>query len=387
MEEVRNAHLLEAALEVAQLGSWVSDVTTAGSPGGNFAPSQRAHLIFGLTEGEFDNKASTYWKLVHPEDRPIVAAASRRAIESNEPHDVEHRIIRPDGTVRWVHERLRIQRDGSGTPLSILGVVQDTTDRRASEARVKELQAELAHATRLSEMNQMAFGLAHELIQPLAATLLYVKALQRLIERANPQSLERAKEASQRAVREVQRASEIIERLRAFVKKAAPERKAEPLLTLMEEAKTLALIGTPEYDVVVHLRAAPDLPRVIVDKIQIQQVLVNILRNAIEALASSPRRKIVVEAARGDEGYVVVSVTDTGPGLAQSVADRLFQPFVTTKPHGMGVGLSLCRAIIEAHNGRLWAEQNPEGGAIFRFAIPAMETHQAVGQMRGASAI
>jgi two-component system sensor kinase FixL len=155
----------------------------------------------------------------------------------------------------------------------------------------------------------------------------------------------------------------------------------------MEEAKTLALIGTPEYDVVVHVRAAPDLPRVIVDKIQIQQVLVNILRNAIEALAGSPRRKIVVEAARGDEGYVVVSVTDTGPGLAQSVADRLFQPFVTTKPHGMGVGLSLCRAIIEAHNGRLWAEQNPEGGAIFRFAIPAMETHQAVGQMRGASAI
>jgi two-component system sensor kinase FixL len=222
-------------------------------------------------------------------------------------------------------------------------------------------------------MTQMALGLGHELIQPLTAAFTYLMALKRLIERADPQSLERAKDAVQHAVGAVQRTSGIIQRLRTATRKATSEHKAEHIGMLIEEAKTLALIGTQDHGPTVRVHVAPTLPRVLVDKIQIQQVLVNILRNAIEALTGRSHREIVIDAARDGGGYVTVSVLDTGPGLAQDVAERLFQPFVTTKPDGMGVGLSLCREIITAHNGRLWAEQNPQGGAIFRFTVPAMD--------------
>jgi len=184
-------------------------------------------------------------------------------------------------------------------------------------------------------------------------------------------SYERATAAIESAGAQVNRAGQIIRRLREFVKKADGAQQEENVLKLVEEASALALIGAKEHGVKVQFRPAPGIDGALIDKIQIQQVLVNLLRNAVEAMDNSPRRELLVEIAASEPDEVRISVIDTGPGIAPEVAAKLFQPFVTTKPQGMGVGLSICRSIIEAHGGRLWAEPNPEGGTAFRFTIPA----------------
>ena len=253
------------------------------------------------------------------------------------------------------------------------GFVRDLTERQSTERRLQELHAELSHVSRLTEMGQMASGLAHELNQPLTAATNYLQALRRLVERGDAASVERAKGAAESAIGQVMRAGQIIRRLRDFVTKSDPERRSENVLTLLEEASGLALIGVKERGVLVRFRTARDLPPVLVDKVQIQQVMVNLLRNAVEAMEGCPRRELVIEAALGEDALVAIAVIDTGPGIAPDIAERLFQPFVTTKAQGMGVGLSICRSIIEAHGGRLWTEPNPEGGTVFRFTVPARE--------------
>ncbi len=253
------------------------------------------------------------------------------------------------------------------------GFVRDLSERQSAERRIQELQAQLSHISRLTEMGQMASGLAHELNQPLTAVANYLQAARRLIDRGDDASVQRAKGAMESAVAQVTRAGEIIRRLREFVRKADPERRSEDILVLIEEASGLALIGAKERDIRVEYRTARALPRVYVDKVQIQQVLVNLLRNAVDAMDRSPRREILIQTQPPMDRLVEVGVIDTGPGIAEEVLERLFQPFVTTKAQGMGVGLSICRAIIEAHGGRLWYEPNPDGGAIFRFTVPVAE--------------
>jgi two-component system, LuxR family, sensor kinase FixL len=276
-----------------------------------------------------------------------------------------------------------LQKDGTTFPMELsvgevtqggrrlfTGFIRDLTQRQRTERRIQELQAELLHVSRLTEMGQMASGLAHELNQPLTAAANYLQALRRLIGRGDEASLARAAGAAESAVGQVSRAGEIIRRLREFVKKSEPERHEENIITLIEEACGLALIGAREQGVTVRFRTAPQLPAALVDKVQVQQVLVNLIRNAVEAMQASARRDITIETMLDEDGFIRIGVIDTGPGIAPEIMERLFQPFVTTKPQGMGVGLSLCRAIVEAHGGRLWAEPNPGGGAIFRFTVP-----------------
>jgi two-component system sensor kinase FixL len=274
---------------------------------------------------------------------------------------------------RYVHKQGRVvslwwSGVWSGPEDQYFFIGRDITDRKEAELRLRELQGELAHVARLSEMGQMVTTLAHELSQPLTAASNYLEALRVMLEREDTLLLDRARSTVASAIGQIARVGEIIKHLRGYVKKSAPVRKPEDCGALIEEASTLASISRR---VLVQSRVAPDLPRIMADKVQIQQVLINILRNAVEAMETSPRREIAIQAARGADGLVAFAVTDTGPGIAQHIAERLFQPFVTTKDHGMGVGLSLCRAIIEAHGGSLWAEPNPEGGSIFRFTVPA----------------
>jgi two-component system, LuxR family, sensor kinase FixL len=258
-----------------------------------------------------------------------------------------------------------------GPPRLFTGFVRDLTERQLTERRLQELQSEIMHISRLSEMGQMASALAHELNQPLTAAANYLQAARRLFAREDEASFERATTAIESAGAQVNRAGQIIRRLREFVKKTDTTQQEENVLKLVEEASALALIGAKEHGVKVRFRAAPEVENAVIDKIQIQQVLVNLLRNAVEAMDGSKRRELTVEFALADEAHVCISVIDTGPGIAPEVAERLFQPFVTTKTQGMGVGLSICRSIIEAHGGRLWTEPNPDGGTVFRFTIPA----------------
>lgn len=247
------------------------------------------------------------------------------------------------------------------------GFVRDLTERQTREKRLQELQDELVHVARLSEMGQMASALAHELNQPLAAISNYLQAGVRLID--SPANIGRVREVLRKASEQANRAGDIIRRLRQFIEKGESERTAENLAKTVEEAAALAFVGAKEVSVKTTFELAPSLPPVWVDKIQIQQVIVNLVRNSIEAMSAVQRRELLVRTApEGDEAMVMVS--DTGPGLPDEVAAQLFQPFVTTKQKGMGLGLSISKSIIEAHGGRMWAEPKPEGGVTFFFTLP-----------------
>jgi two-component system, LuxR family, sensor kinase FixL len=247
------------------------------------------------------------------------------------------------------------------------GFVRDLTERQQTERRLHELQDGLLHVSRVRSMGQMAAALAHELNQPLTATANYVRAAVRLLASPEP-NLERIREAMNHAVEQTLRSGEIIRRLRSFVTRGEVARQAENIAQLIEEASALALIGAKERGVKVLISMDPNLPSASVDRVQIQQVLLNLIRNALEAMDNCQVRELAITASARDD-HVLVSVTDSGSGIPPEIEARLFQPFVTTKAEGMGIGLSVCRTIVEAHGGVLWTEPN-SGGSAFRFTLP-----------------
>ncbi len=277
-----------------------------------------------------------------------------------------------------------LRKDGSTFPMELAvgearvgarsvftGFIRDLTEAQQSRARMQELQQRLARVTRLRAMSQMVAALAHELNQPLTAIASYLGAANQLLAGSAP-AAGRARDAVARAQAETQRAGEIIRRLRGSVAGDELTRRPEPLAPLVEEACALALVGGRESGVRVRLALPPDLPPVLADRVQVQQVLLNLIRNAVEAMADSARRELIVSAAPQAE-LVRIDVLDSGPGVPAEVAARLFQPFVTSKPGGMGVGLAICRNIVEAHGGRLWMDAPPAGGTVFCFTLPVSE--------------
>ncbi len=252
------------------------------------------------------------------------------------------------------------------------GFVRDLTERRSQERRLQELQSELVHVSRLTAMGEMASSLAHELNQPLSAITSYLRGASTLL-KAEQVDTERVRDALDRSAVQALRAGDIIKRLREFVAKGETEHAREEPAVLLEEAAALALVGAKEQGVRVSLRCDRNLPDILVDKIQIQQVALNLVRNAIEAMESSGRRELILTVARQGE-FAHFSVADTGSGINPEIAAHLFQPFVTSKANGMGVGLSICRTIIEAHGGRISAGPNTGGGTIFEFTLPFVET-------------
>lgn len=248
------------------------------------------------------------------------------------------------------------------------GFIRDLTERQETEARLQDLQSELVHVSRLTALGEMASALAHELNQPLAAIANYLQGSGDLLAR-NPVPADKVKAALGKASDQALRAGEIIRRLREFVARGETERSVESLSKLIEEASALALVGAKEHGVSVRYAMDPAVDLVLADRVQIQQVVLNLIRNAIDAMDESPTRRIAIATRTAPNDMVEIEVADTGPGISPEVASQLFQPFVTTKRTGMGVGLSISRTIVEAHGGRLWAESNNDGGATFRFTL------------------
>jgi two-component system sensor kinase FixL len=257
------------------------------------------------------------------------------------------------------------------------GFVRDLTERQEAERRLHEVQGELLQVSRLSIMGEMASGLAHELNQPLTAIMNYIQACRRLLEREDASNPARVRELMDKAVGQASRGGQIINRLRRFMAAGETERARENVNRVVEEASALALVGVRDKGIAVQAQLAADLPEVLIDKVQIHQVIINLIRNAIDALAKTEgERTITLRTQRGGPGEVEITVADTGPGLADEVRRRLFQPFVTTKPEGMGIGLSICRTIVDAHGGRIWASDHPGGGTAFHLTLPVAEAHE-----------
>jgi two-component system sensor kinase FixL len=276
------------------------------------------------------------------------------------------------------------RRDGSTFPMELAvgemrgkdgryftGFIRDLTERQKTETRLQELQSELVHVSRLTALGEMASALAHELNQPLSAIANYLTGSRQLLA---GEEVDKAKvsKAVEKASEQALRAGQIIRRLRDFVARGETERRIESLPRLLQEASALALVGAKEHGVLVRFDVDPRVDLVLADKVQIQQVILNLIRNAIDAMEESPRRELRIEARPSGGEMIEVSVADTGPGISEEVIGQLFQPFVTTKATGMGIGLSISRTIVESHGGSLWAEPNPGGGALFRFTLRAV---------------
>lgn len=251
------------------------------------------------------------------------------------------------------------------------GFIHDITQRQQTDVRLRDLQGELAHVGRVSEMGTLASSLAHELNQPLTAITNYCEAARDLLnEAATPEVLAMVREALDEAAQQSLRAGEIVKRLREFISRGEIERHRESLPRLITEANALALVGSREHGIEVQVELDPTADDVLADRIQIQQVLVNLIRNGIDAMIESDLRVLTIRTESKDERLVLVSVEDTGSGISEDFAAQLFQPFVTSKKTGMGIGLSICRTIVEAHGGHIWFEPHPDGGTIFKFTLP-----------------
>jgi len=276
---------------------------------------------------------------------------------------------RKDGTTFPMHLSVGEMRSGGETYFT--GFVRDLTEQQQTQRSLQELQSELVHISRLSAMGEMASALAHELNQPLAAISNYMKGSRRLLAASADPNREKIESALERASEQALRAGQIIRRLRDFVARGESEKRVESITKLIEESGALGLTGAREQGVNLQFELDRKHDLVLVDRVQIQQVLVNLFRNALEAMTGSQQRRLVASTRPAADDMVEISVADTGHGFADGVESNLFQTFFTTKETGMGVGLSISRSIVEAHGGKMWAENNPAGGATFRFTLPA----------------
>ena len=333
--------------------------------------NRAAETVFGYTAVEMIDAPITRLFPANRVQEEAEILAKVRHGEATEHYETER--IRKDGETICVSVTASPIRDASGKVVGASKTVRDITESKTAEKRLQALSGELNHVARVSEMGQLSAAIAHELNQPLTAVLNYTNVAKRLIASTDPTSTAKAYEAVAKAGEQAVRAGQIIRRLRDFVEKRETTRTIENINTITEDALALGLIGTKATDITTHLDFATKSPPILVDRVQIQQVLVNLLRNAAESMTNSPRRVLTITTADKSDSGVEVFVADTGTGIPDELADRLFKPFVTTKPGGMGIGLAISRSIIEAHGGRLSMTPNAGGGTVFQFTLPAAE--------------
>jgi PAS domain S-box-containing protein len=290
----------------------------------------------------------------------------------------EHQVVRPDGSLGWQQWTDRAIRNAEGSVVELQGIGRDITDLKIADMEVEQRRKEVTHLTRVAILGELSGALAHELNQPLTAILCNAQAAQRLLTRA-PSDLAMVSEILDDIVTDDLRAGEVITRLRALLKRGEASFKLLHLNDVATEVLALARSELIDRHVTVSTRLTPGLPSVRGDRVQLQQVMLNLLLNACEAMGtrSSAKRALTVSTACDGDGLLLTSIADRGNGIPPDAADRLFEPFFTTKPEGLGLGLSICRSIIAAHGGRLWADNNPDGGATFTVALPAHNGEQS----------
>jgi PAS domain S-box-containing protein len=351
-------------------------VLTVGRDGRVRFASPSYWQLFGADPAEALGKPLGFE--VHADDREATAQAWQAAWHPPYSASVENRVLTPNGWL-WLAWSMRLARDdrAGGGAEELVAVARDVTDRRRAEEQARSHLQSLAHVARVSSMGEMASAIAHEVNQPLTAIANYVYASIRLL-RSGASSTGEALEVMQRVAAEAERAGEVVRKMRSFVRGDEGQVGATAPNFLVEEVLRLAAPEARNAAVDLVPVVAADLPAVLADPIQIQQVLLNLVRNAVEAIVAgaSPVRTVRIETARGEPGYVAIRVTDAGPGLAPELLEKVFEPFYTTKPDGIGIGLALSRSIADAHGGRLWASAAAGGGVTFHLALPVAATEE-----------
>jgi PAS domain S-box-containing protein len=325
---------------------------------------------FALTGRSTDVRLDSYTgDLMHPDDLVGTLRETAERIAAGLPIDQRYRLRAPDGTYRWFRSRAVPRCNEQGTIIAWYGTLEDIHDQVMSEQRVHRLELELAHFARVAAMNSLASTLAHELSQPLAAVANYVSGAQQLIRSGDMSKLQRVSDALISAAAATQRSSEIVHGMRSMVAKGSGNRQPENVARLIERSSLLAMADAKAKDIDYRVEIDPDVDTAWVDRIQLEQVFINLLRNAVEAVANTPVREITLKARlEGPEVYI--SVSDSGPGVAPEIIENLFGAFNSTKVDGLGVGLSICRTIVEANGGQILYERNPANGACFTVCVP-----------------
>lgn len=357
---------------VAHFGNWEWCIDTD-----TIIWSDEIYRIFGREPQAFvPTYEHDFLKAIPADDRSDVIEAVERSLKDRVPYRVSHRVIRPDGAERFVNEIGHVECDPSGTPVRMIGVVHDITEYRQAQLQTDSLREQLAHASRVGTMGELAAGIAHELTQPLMAVHMYSETAASLRKRSDgaAELEQKVDEALEKVAEQSLRAGEIVQRMRAFIGKRQPQLAECRVNDLVSDV--LGLLHSPltTGDIEVQLKLADSLPDVRADSIQIQQVLVNLIQNAIDAMSADDQRprNLHLGTRHDEDGYVVVSVADSGPGLSEDAFQQVFDPFHSTKPTGMGLGLPICKTLVEAHGGTIVARANGDAGAVFEFRLPVL---------------
>src|SRR6202165_826596 len=313
----------------------------------------------------------------HPEDRAKWQRTIDRAVAEKSDYEVEFRILLPDGSVKHIHTVGHPVLNASGDLVQFVGSSTDITERKHAEEALRQAQTDLAHASRVTTMGELTASLAHEVNQPIAAAVTDANTCLRWLTRDQP-DLEEPREAAMRIVKDAKRAAEIIGRTRLLFKKVSPQRELVDVNEVIREMIVLLLSEVTRYSISVRPELAEDLPQIMGDRVQLQQVMMNLIMNSIDAMKDMDgKRELIIKSQRAENEELIVSVSDTGVGLPPQQADQIFNAFFTTKVQGTGMGLRISRSIIESHGGRLWAADTSPRGASFYFTLPTKaEAHE-----------
>ena len=362
------AYLAEAQ-RLTHTGSWACNIAARVM---RYSSEEHSRL-YGFDPESETPSFKEFVQRIHPEDRARVVEIAERANCAGKDFEAQFRALLPDGTTKYVYGVGHPVFSPSGDVGEFVGILIDVTERKRADEereRLRQVQADLAHLSRVTTMGELTASLAHEIRQPISAAITNAKTCSRWLRREEPDVAE-ACEAVSRLVKDVTRAADIIDRISSLFKKGALQRELVDVNELIEEMIVLLRSEANRYSISIGTELAEDLPKVMADRVQLQQVFMNLMLNGIDAMKETIGGSELTIKSEVDDGKLLISVSDTGVGLPPDQADQIFQAFFTTKDKGTGMGLPISRSIIESHGGRLWATGGPGSGTTFQFTLPA----------------